>query len=112
MNKIKAKTDPEPLPENEHELSNRPEAENCQGLFEFNDQTLSKTVNEFSGKIFLNLLENLANLVVDKISPISSEINKLLKDQKFIDKVLEDGANKANEIAHKKIKNIKKIIGF
>ena len=114
LNKIKkAKTDTEPLPENEHELSNRPEAENLLGIYSsLSDQTLSKTVNEFSGKNFSEFKENLANLVVDKISPISSEINKLLKDQKFIDKVLEDGANKANEIAHKKIKNIKKIIGF
>ena len=38
--------------------------------------------------------------------------NNCWVDEKFIDKVLEDGANKANEIAHKKIKNIKKIIGF
>ena len=114
LNKIKkAKTDNEPLPENENELSNRPEAENLLGIYSsLSDQTMDKTVNEFSGKKFSEFKEKLADLVVDKISPISSEINKLLKDQKFIDKVLEDGANKANEIAHKKIKNIKKIIGF
>ena len=56
--------------------------------------------------------DKLANLVVDKISPISSEIDKLLKDEKFIDKILINGAEKANEIASKKIQNIKKIIGF
>ncbi len=43
---------------------------------------------------------------------ILKEINKLLKDNKFIDDVLNEGAQKANEIASKKIKNIKKIIGF
>ena len=114
LNKIKkAKTDTEPLPENENELSNRPEAENLLGIYSsLSDQTLSETVNEFSGKKFSEFKEKLANLVVDKISPISSEINKLLKDEKFIDKVLEDGAEKANEIADRKIKNIKKIIGF
>ena len=113
LNKIKkAKTDNEPLPDNENELSNRPEAENLLGIYSsLSDQTLNKTINEFSGKNFLNLKKN-SNLVVDKISPISSEINKLLKDEKFIDKVLNDGAEKANEIASKKIKNIKKIIGF
>ena len=56
--------------------------------------------------------EKLASLVVDKISPISSEINKLLKDEKFIDGVLEEGAQKADKIASEKIMNIKKIIGF
>jgi len=114
LNKIKkAKTDTKPLPENENGLSNRPEAKNLLGIYSsLSDQPLSKTINEFSGKNFSEFKEKLTNLLVDKISPISNEINKLLKDENFIDKVLIDGAEKANEIASEKIKNIKKIIGF
>ena len=114
LNKIKkAKTDAEPLPDDESKLANRPEAENLLGIYSsLCDQTLSKTINEFAGKNFSDFKEKLANLVVDKISPISSEINKLLKDENFIDKVLSDGAGKASQIASEKIKNIKKIIGF
>ena len=114
LNKIKkAKTDPEPLPDSENGLSNRPEAENLLGIYSsLSDQTMTQTINEFSGKNFSEFKEKLASLVVDKISPISLEINKLLKDEKFIDKVLNEGAEKANEIASLKIKNIKKIIGF
>ena len=114
LNKIKkAKTDAEPLPDDESKLANRPEAENLLGIYSsLSDQTLNKTINEFAGKNFSDFKEKLANLVVDKISPISSEINKLLKDENFIDKVLRDGAAKASQIASEKIKNIKKIIGF
>ena len=114
LNKIKkAKTDAEPLPDDESKLANRPEAENLLGIYSsLCDQTLSKTINEFAGKNFSDFKEKLANLVVDKISPISLEINKLLKDENFIDKVLSDGAGKASQIASEKIKNIKKIIGF
>ena len=114
LNKIKkAKTDPEPLPDSENGLSNRPEAENLLGIYSsLSDQTMTQTINEFSGKNFSEFKEKLASLVVDKITPISLEINKLLKDEKFIDKVLNEGAEKANEIASLKIKNIKKIIGF
>ena len=114
LNKIKkAKTDAEPLPDDESKLANRPEAENLLGIYSsLSDQTLNKTINEFAGKNFSDFKEKLANLVVDKISPISSEINKLLKDENFIDKVLSDGAGKASQIASEKIKNIKKIIGF
>jgi len=36
----------------------------------------------------------------------------LLNDEKFIDGVLEEGAQKADKIASEKIMNIKKIIGF
>ena len=114
FNKIKkAKTDTEPLPENEQGLSKRPEAENLLGIYSsLSDQSLLKTINEFSGKNFSFFKEKLANLVVEKISPISSEINKLIKDKKFIDEVLSDGAAKANEIAHKKIKKSKKLWVF
>ena len=114
FNKIKkAKTDTEPLPDSEEELSNRPEAENLLGMYaSLNDQSLLSTINEFSGKNFSAFKDKLANLIIEKISPISEEINKLLKDQKFIDQILSDGAQKADKIASKKITNIKKIIGF
>ena len=113
-NKIKkAKTDAQPLPESEKDLSKRPEAENLFGIYSsLTDQPINKTINEFSGKNFSQFKEKLASIVVDKISPISLEINKLLEDYSFIDKILEDGAEKANKIASIKIKNIKKIIGF
>ena len=60
INKIKkAKTDTYPLPENENELANRPEAKNLLGIYSsLNDQSLNKSINEFSGKIFLNLKKN------------------------------------------------------
>tara|TARA_A100001234_G_scaffold125496_1_gene110031 strand:- start:684 stop:1685 length:1002 start_codon:yes stop_codon:yes gene_type:complete len=114
FNKIKkAKTDTQPLPDSEEELSNRPEAENLLGMYaSLNDQSLLSTINEFSGKNFSAFKDKLANLIIEKISPISEEINKLLKDQKFIDQILSDGAQKADKIASKKITNIKKIIGF
>ena len=76
------------------------------------DQSLIDTINEFSGKNFSEFKDKLASLVVDKISPISTEINKLLKDENFIDKILIEGSQKANKIATEKIKNLKKIVGF
>ncbi len=114
INKIKkAKTDTEPLPDDENELSSRPEAENLLGIYSsLSDQKLNKIINEFAGKNFSEFKKKLATLVVDKISPISSEINKLLKDEKFIDDILIQGAEKANIIASKKIQDVKKIIGF
>ena len=37
------------------------------------NQSLSKTINEFSGKNFSDLKTKLADIVVDQISPISNE---------------------------------------
>ncbi len=114
INKIKkAKTDSKPLPSNEKDLSNRPEAENLLGIYSsLADQNLEKTIKEFEGKNFSELKIKLSELLIDKILPISNEINKIQKDQKFIDAILKEGAEKANNIASKKIKELKKIVGF
>ena len=114
VNKIKkAKTDLLTLPNDDKNLSERPEVENLLGIYSnLSNQSLNNSINEFSGKNFSEFKEKLADLVVEKITPISNEINKLQKDNNFIDSVLRDGAKKASEIASKKVEEMKKIIGF
>ncbi len=114
VNKIKkAKTDLLTLPSDDKNLSERPEVENLLGIYSnLSNQSLNNSINEFSGKKFSEFKEKLADLVVEKITPISNEINKLQKDNNFIDSVLSDGAKKASEIASKKVEEMKKIIGF
>ncbi len=114
VNKIKkAKTDNLALPSDDKKLNERPEVENLLGIYSsLNNQSLSDSINEFGGKNFSEFKQKLSDLVVEKISPISDEINKLKKDNNFIDKILENGAEKADKIASKKVKEIKKIIGF
>ena len=46
------------------------------------------------------------------MSPISSEIKKLLGYPKYLDDILLDGSNKSDLIASKKIKEIKKLVCF
>ena len=114
VNKIKkAKTDLLTLPSDDKNLSERPEVENLLGIYSnLSNQSLNNSINEFSGKNFSEFKEKLADLVVEKITPISNEINKLQKDNNFIDSILSDGAKKASEIASKKVEEMKKIIGF
>ena len=89
-------------------LSKRPEVENLLGIYSsLSDQSLENSINEFSGKNFSDFKEKLAELVVEKILPISIEINKLQKDISFIDKILKEGANKADLIASKKVEEMK-----
>ena len=114
MNKIKkAKTDPLPMPSSSQELVNRPEAKNLINIYtSLNNSTLEKTIQEFSGKNFSIFKENLSQILVDKINPISVEIKKLLNEKSYLDEILEDGSKKANEIASQKIKKIHDIVGF
>ena len=114
INKIKkAKTDPHPIPNNIEELENRPEAENLLGIYSsLKNQNINTTLKEFGGKNFSEFKTNLSEQLIDKISPIANEINKLLNNPDFLDKILLAGAEKANDIAENKVKKIKGIIGF
>ena len=114
VNKIKkAKTDSLPLPSSINELKERPEAKNLLGIYSsLMNSSLEKSINEFSGKNFSQFKENLAQVLVEKISPVSEEIGRLINEKKFLDEILLDGYNKANNIASKKLKMMQKIIGF
>ena len=114
INKIKkAKTDALPLPTNIKELEKRPEAKNLIGIFStLTDQSLDDSIRKFSGKNFSEFKENLSQAMIEKIIPISSEIKKLLNDKRYLDSILIDGYEKANNIASKKVKKIHEIIGF
>ena len=114
LNKIKkAKTDSLPLPENPKELIERPEAENLLGIYSsLKNQSLENSVNEFNGKDFSKFKEKLSEALIEIIDPISKEIKKLLKDEKYLDTILLEGSKKADKIASKKIKEIKELVGF
>ena len=113
-NKIKkAKTDPLPLPSSIEELNKRPEAKNLLDIYSsLCSMSLEKSINKFSGKNFSEFKEDLSQVLVEKIEPISSEVKKLLNEKDYLDKILLDGCEKANEIASKKIKKIHEIVGF
>ena len=114
LNKIKkAKTDGNLMPSEKIELKKRPEVENLLSIYSsLKNQNIEKSIDEFSGKNFSDFKDNLAETVVDKMSPISKEIINLLKNEDYIDKILEEGAEKADAQATNKINEIKKIIGF
>ena len=114
INKIKkAKTDPLPMPLSVDELDKRPEAKNLIGIYSsITGSNLENSINQFSGKNFSEFKDNLSQVVVDKIIPISTEIKKLLHDKKYLDKILSEGAEKASNIASQKIKKIHEIVGF
>jgi tryptophanyl-tRNA synthetase len=113
-NKIKkAKTDPMTMPKDIKDLVERPEAENLLGIYSsIRNQKLENSINEFNGKQFSDFKIKLSEALIEKIEPISSEVKKLLNDEKYLDEILLKGSEKADKIASKKIKEIKKLVGF
>ena len=114
INKIKkAKTDSLPMPSTIDGLEDRAEAKNLLGIYSsLSGSTLEKSILEFSGKNFSEFKNSLAEILVDKIIPISVEIKKLLEDKKYLEKILSEGHKKANDIASNKLKKIHELVGF
>ena len=114
INKIKkAKTDEYNIPSKIEEIENRPEAKNLLGIYSsLSELTLENAIIKFSGKNFSEFKKVLTDVLIEKISPISTEIKKLLKDKTYLDKILTEGSEKANDIASKKVKKIHEIMGF
>ena len=114
INKIKkAKTDTLPMPLQIDELENRPEVKNLLGIYSsLSGLTIERCIKDYSGKNFSSFKENLIELLIEKIEPISKNIKRLLNDKNYLDRILDNGFKKADEIASKKIDKIHKIIGF
>ena len=114
IDKIKrAKTDSLPFPSKLEDLKKRLEVKNLVGIYSsLSEVSTENIIKDFSGKNFSEFKDNLAQVLVDKINPISLEIKKLLNDQEYLDKILLEGCEKAENIASKKIKKIHELLGF
>ena len=97
MQKVrKAKTDPEPLPDNAGGLAGRPEASNLLGIY----ATLSGTnvdavCAEFAGRGFGAFKPALGELLVETLRPIRTRFLELRTDDAALDAILEKGAARA-----------------
>ena len=109
----KAKTDNDPIPSEINGLKNRYEAANLVSIYaSINKTEVAEVLKEFGGKNFSTFKSKLSESIIEKICPIGNEINKLLKDKNYLDKILEKGAKRANLIAKNNLKEIYEIIGL
>jgi tryptophanyl-tRNA synthetase len=113
-NKIKrAKTDPHPLPSEMKGLEGRPEADNLTGIFAaLSGKTQEAVLSEFGGGQFSTFKTALSDLAVAKLTPVTSEMKRLMGDRAEIDRILADGARRARAIAAPVVREVKDMLGF
>ena len=91
----------------------RPEAVNLINIYgATTDMDIKETLENFGGKDFRYLKENLSEVLIDKILPIGTKIKEILKDKEYLLNVLKNGAERANEEASTNLKKVKEIIGL
>ena len=109
----KAKSDSEPIPGDIKLLENKPEALNLLTIYsELTKRSLEKIIPEMAGKEYSFLKTKLAEALINEMTPVGKEIQKLLKDKSYLKNILKKGTEKANIIAEENLKNIREKVGL
>ena len=109
----KAKTDPDALPSEAAGLEGRPEARNLVNIYAaLADVSVDAVLRDVGGKPFSDFKPMLAELAVEKLSPISGEMARLMDSPGEIDALLHKGAEQARAIAGPILDQTYDIIGM
>ena len=109
----RAKTDPQPLPENVDGLEGRPEAANLLTIFAaLSDRSIESVIAEFAGKGFGEFKGVLSDLAVSTLGPIGDEMQRLMAAPDEVDIILARGVEKARAIAQPIVREAQDIVGF
>jgi tryptophanyl-tRNA synthetase len=109
----KAKTDPEPLPATVEGLKDRPEAANLVNIYAaLAGQTPEQVVAQYANAQFGTFKPALADLAVARLAPITAEMTRLMQDPAEIDRILGQGAERAEALARPVVDQVYDIVGM
>lgn len=109
----KAKTDPEPLPDDPRGLDDRPEAKNLVGIYAaVTGETVDEVLARFAGQGFGAFKPALADVLVDLIGPIRNRLDELRHSPEELDRILADGAERASKIGEPVLARAKAAVGL
>jgi len=109
----KAKTDPEPLPDDPGALENRPEAKNLVGIYAaVTGENIEQVLIRFAGQGFGVFKPALADVVVAMIAPIRERLAQLRTDTAELDRILAEGAARASELGAPVLARAKAAVGL
>jgi tryptophanyl-tRNA synthetase len=96
----KAKTDPEPLPDDPALLDKRPEARNLVGIYAaVAGESVEQVLARFAGQGFGAFKPALAEAVIALLTPLRARPEEFRKDPAMLDQLLDRGAEKAASLA-------------
>ncbi len=120
----KARTDSEPMPGPEtlaadgatiaqEHLRDRPGAFNLLAIYAaLSHQPIANLLTEFAGGQFSDFKKRLAELAVESLGPIGTEMQRLMADPGYVDGVLADGSTRAATLAAPVLAEAKEALGL
>ena len=110
---MKAKTDPEPLPESLEALAQRPEARNLVTIYAaLADERPEAVIARFAGQGFGAFKPALADLAVAVLAPIRARLLALREDRPAVARALVTGAERAEAIARPTLLAAQEAVGL
>lgn len=108
----KAKSDS--IAEISYDKEKRPEVANLLEIYScLAEKSVADVQEQYSGKLMGQFKSELAEVVIDKITPIGKKIKDLCSnDEAYVRQVLKEGAASARSIAEVNIREIKELCGF
>jgi tryptophanyl-tRNA synthetase len=96
----KAKTDPEPLPDDPAALDDRPEAKNLVGIYgAITGESVEQVLGQYAGQGFGTFKPALADALIALLSPLRARLEQFRRDPAELDRLLAEGSARAAELA-------------
>jgi tryptophanyl-tRNA synthetase len=109
----KAKTDPDPLPDDPALLDGRPEAKNLVGIYgAITGETVEQVLGRFAGQGFGAFKPALADALVALLHPLGSRLQELRNDPAELDRLLAEGSGRASELGAPVLKKAYRAVGL
>ena len=109
----KAKTDPEPLPDDPALLNGRAEAKNLVGIYAaVTNESVEQVLARFAGQGFGAFKPALADAVVALLHPLRSRLDELRNDPAELDRLLAQGSARAAELGAPVLKEAYRAVGL
>jgi tryptophanyl-tRNA synthetase len=95
-----------------HDKENKPGITNLLNIYSIlANKTIDELEKEYEGKGYGEFKANLAQVIIDALTPIQEKYYNLMESD-LLDQVLDEGAEKANKVANKMLKKMENAMGL
>ena len=96
-----------------YDMENKPAVSNLLTIYSlFSGKAIAELEKEYEGKNYSVFKNDLAEIIIEGLSPIQKKYKELSANPDYLKKVLRDGAEKAKAIASQTMAEVRSKIGF